>query len=53
MNVNSIALNSDRISLAIDPDAYGPTNTPEIFPVSTKEDIGSLGIVENDLLDNS
>ena len=53
MNVNSIALNSDRISLAIDPDAYGPTNTPEIVPVSTKEDIGSLRVVEDDLLYNS
>jgi len=53
VNVNSIALNSDRISLAIDPDAYGPTNTPEIFPVSTKEGIGDLRVFEDDLLYNS
>jgi len=52
VNVNSIALNSDRISLAIDPDAYGPTNTPEIFPVSTKEGIGDLRVFEDDLLYN-
>ena len=53
MNVNRIALNGDGIPFAIDLNAYGPADTPEIFPVSTKEDIGSLGIVENDLLYNS
>jgi hypothetical protein len=53
MNVNCIALNSDRISLGIDPNAYGSADTPEIFPVSTKEGIGSLGVIKDDLLYNS
>ena len=53
MNVNSIALNSDRISLVIDPDAYGSADTPEIFPVGTKEGIGGLRVIKDDLLYHS
>jgi len=53
MNVNSIALNSDRVSLVIDPNAYGSADTPEIFPVSTKEGVGSLRVIEDDPLYHS
>ena len=50
MNVDIIALNGDCIPFAIDLNAYGPPNTPEIFPVSTKEGIGDLRVLEDNLL---
>jgi hypothetical protein len=53
MNVNRIALNGNGIPFAIDLNAYGSADTPEVFPVSTKEGIGDLRVFEDDLLYNS
>jgi hypothetical protein len=50
VNINRIALNGDRISLGIDPNAYGSADAPKIFPVSTKEGIGGLRVIKDDLL---
>ena len=53
MNVDIVALNGNCIPFAINLNAYGPADTPEIVPVSTKEDIGDLRVIEDDLLYNS
>ena len=50
MNVDIIALNGDCIPFAIDLNAYGSADTPEILPVSAKEDIGDVRVIKNDLL---
>ena len=53
MNVDSIALNGDYIPFAIDLNAYGSADAPKIFSVSTKEGIGDLRVIEDDLLYSS
>jgi len=53
VNVDIIALNADCIAFAIDLNAYGSPDTSEIFPVSAKEGIGDLRVIEDDLLYNS
>jgi hypothetical protein len=50
VNVDIIALNGNCIPFAIDLNAYGSADTPEIFPVSTKEDISDLRVIEDDPL---
>ena len=50
MNVNRIALNGNGIPFAIDLNAYGSADAPKIFPVSTKEGIGGLRVIKDDLL---
>ena len=52
MNVDIIALNADCIAFAIDLNAYGSPDTPEVFPVSAEEGISDLRVLENDLLYN-
>ena len=53
MNVDIIALNGDCIPFAIDLNAYGSADTPEILPVSAKEGIGDVRVIKDDLLYNS
>jgi hypothetical protein len=50
VNVDVIALNGNGVPFAIDLNAYGSADTPEIFPVSTKEDISDLRVIEDDSL---
>ena len=47
MNVDIIALNGDCVPFAIDLNAYGSADTPEMFSVSTKEGIGDLRVIED------
>ena len=50
MNVDVIALNGNGVPFAIDLNAYGSADTPEIFPVSAKEGIGDLRVIKDDSL---
>jgi hypothetical protein len=50
VNVDIIALNGNCIPFAIDLNAYGSPDTPEVFPVSAKEGIGDLRVIEDDPL---
>jgi hypothetical protein len=52
VNVDIISLNSDCVPFAIDLNAYGSRDTPEVFPVSAKEGIGDLRVIKDDLLYN-
>jgi hypothetical protein len=52
VNVDIISLNSDCVPFAVDLNAYGSRDTPEVFPVSAKEDIGDLRVIKDDLLYN-
>jgi len=53
VNVDIIALNGNGIPFAIDLNAYGSPDTPEVFPVSAEEGIGDLRVIKDDLLYNS